>query len=74
MKVYIVVRNGPEWTNIIKVFMHETDATMLANKKNTTIAKMKQSGKGDVFECLSQYDVVTEKLHNYARVAERKTK
>lgn len=60
MKVHIVVRNGPEWSDIIKVFLDENDAIMLANKKNAAVALLKQTGKGDVFECLSHYAVVTK--------------
>lgn len=51
MNVYLVVRDGPEWTNLIKCFEDKKAAQSCADHHN--------ANKGDdVYERLSTYSVV----------------
>ena len=52
MTVYIVVRQGPEWTDIIKCFECRKAALASANHRN------KNRDPKDIYERLSHYEVI----------------
>ena len=62
MKVYIVMREGPEWSSIVKAFENKGNAQTLSDKKNARVAKLNAQDEKDyrsIDERLSTYRVVT---------------
>lgn len=58
MRVFILMQEGPEWSNIIDVYRHEQKAEQDAAKLNA----VPDSERKDVFERLSTYEVIPYKV------------
>ncbi len=62
-QVHILVREGPEWNDIIDVFSDKTAAQTEADAKNKAISlATPATGRRDLTERLSKYKVVTKKV------------
>ena len=67
MKVYIVMRNGPEWGEVVDVFLNKNSAISVSTERNNKVKELKAKRDtskcwrlSDVEECLSTYEVVTK--------------
>lgn len=60
MKVYLLLREGPEWTNVIGVYGKRASAEARAKVLNDAVDKL--GPNGDVFEHLSVYRVEDRKV------------
>lgn len=56
MNIFIVLRNGPEWTDIVACYEKESDANNMAKDRNA------RKNMDDVYERLSDYNIAEYEL------------